>query len=540
MRLIRTPRTLAIILLLALVAVGCGDGESQQAESPATGATDATDQQTDAEAAGGDTLNIALSSVLEVFDPREAQPVAKNHLNLMFDHLVGLNADGSEISKDTGVFSDWQTDDNQTWVFTMRPGYVFHNGEPMTAEDVKFSLDRLQDEEQATSAYSTWYRDNIDSVEVTGESEVTITLNAPSFQLPLYLSPLFGLEGAVLPQAYMEEVGPDGFADAPIGSGPYQLADHEPGSSLTYTVTDSEHPVVSSPEYETVEFQVVEETGSRISLLETGDVDVIDVGTTQAAELQNGDGISVVEKPSGNQIGITFHEQWRDGALGNEQVRQALALSVDAEAINEAIFAGLGEVTGNYPAGPLSIGFESLEPYPYDPEQARSLLEEAYDGTTIELYAFPLPGLPELPDVAETVEGYWSEVGVNVELIPTEFSSFVQDWVGYNLGGNAASPVGFAHRPLGLAYYENGFSSEGGSTVTHDPNIDALIEEGRAAADDREEYGAVTRELNQYVYDNYLSLPLVRLNSFYAAKEGIDWSPGEGQYDMNPRGLVSP
>lgn len=536
-------RTMLLLVALTLLAAACGSGGDTSPEdaAPSPMSTDTGDSAGAGAEATDQTLTIGVSSLLEVFDPSVAQPVAKVHLVLMYDHLVGVNADATDVSKETGLFQDWTTEDSQTWTFTMREGSVFHNGEPVTAEDVKFSLDRLQDEATATSAYSTWFRGNIESVEVTGDLEVTIRLTSPSFQLPLYLSPLFGNEGSVIPKAYFEEVGPDGFEENPIGSGPYRLARRTPGVSLVYELADSPHPVVTSPRYSTVEFRVVEETGSRVAQLETGELDVIDVGTAQAAELRNSDAVTVIEKPAGNQVGITFHQQWNEGSpLGDEQIRQALAIAVNAEDINEAIFGGLGHVTGNYPGGPLSIGFEELAPYPFDPDQARQLLQSSgYDGTTIKLYAFPLPGVPELPDLAEVVQSYWADIGVNVELVPTEFSSFVQDWVGYTLDV-AASPVAFAHRPLGLAYYENGFWSQGGSTVTHDPEIDAMVDQGRAAAADEDAYGKVTAELNRYVYDNYLSLPIIELNSFYAARTGIEWSPGTGQYDINARDLVAP
>ena len=114
------------------------------------------------------------------------------------------------------------------------------------------------------------------------------------------------------------------------------------------------------------------------------------------------------------------------------------------------------------------------------------------------------------------------------------------EWIGYTVGTGAA-PVSFAQRPLGIAQYDSSFWSQGGSTFTHDAGIDNLENQAHAAGGDPELYGKLTGKLDQWVYNHYESLPLVAIGALYAAKTNVagGWSPGNGQYDMNIRGLAT-
>ena len=484
-------------------------------------------------------LNIGLSSLLEVFDPAVAQPVAKVHLDLLYDHVVGLNSLGTAFSKETGLASNWSTKDNQTWQFTIRRGIKFSNGDPLTARDAAFSIGRLKSK-IATSAYSTWFKGNLVSAHASSPTKLVIKLTAPNFGLLYYLSSLFGNEGSVIPSSYVRRVGDAEFAKAPVGSGPYKIGSRQPGVSVTYVPSNTN--TTRTPKFQRVVFRVIPENSSRVALFRSNQLDVIDIGTAAVKTAGGVPGAKVYEKIVGNQVGIGFFEQWKTTTpMNNARFREALSLAVDAKAIHKAIFRGHGRVTGNYPSGCASLGCKPLPAYAYNPTRAKQLLgQSGYNGQTIPVYAFPLPGVPELPAVATAVAGYWQAIGVKAQVVPTDFASFVGKWVGYTVGTGAA-PVAFAQRPLGIAQYDSAFWSKGGSTFTHDPGIDALVDKGHAAGDSPERYGQITQQLNQYVHKNYQSLPIVSLGSFYAGKKAVTtgWYLGNGQYDMNIRGLAT-
>ena len=131
-------------------------------------------------------------------------------------------------------------------------------------------------------------------------------------------------------------------------------------------------------------------------------------------------------------------------------------------------------------------------------------------------------------------------MGVNVNLILGEFGAYQQKWVGYTLEG-AAAPIPIANRPLGGAVYDVQFASGGPATYTHDDTLDAMIADLREAGDDLEAYSRISGQLNQYVHDHYLSIPLLGVGSLYAISDSVRmWQLGTGQYDINVRGLILP
>ena len=148
----------------------------------------------------------------------------KQHQLLIYDHLVGCTDDG-QLSAENGIAQAWQeAPDHLSWSFTLRQGVKFHNGSDLTAEDVKFSIDRLF-EPKAVAGLLGPTRAAFKEAEVKDPSTVVIHLQQPAIFLPWNFSCAIGNEGMILPKAYFQQVGADGFAKAPIGSGPYKVVE---------------------------------------------------------------------------------------------------------------------------------------------------------------------------------------------------------------------------------------------------------------------------------------------------------------------------
>lgn len=514
----------ALALLLVALAAACG------ADEPSSG-----------EPAGSEDLVVALSQLPDILDPKHGNPQAKVHLNLMFDHLVGTDPSGRELSPETGVATAWESEDRQVWTFRLRDDLTFSDGSPVTAADVVFSLERVLAED-ARAVNSSYLRSLVKSVEQTSDTEVVITLSAPDFTLPYYLSPLQGTEGMIVPKAYVEEVGEEAFGTAPVGSGPYELTDVNPGVSVTYTRRGTPHPTYGTARYRTIEFRSMPEQGARTAALEVGEVDLIDVDLASARlDDLRAAGFTIFEKERQNVIGVQFHTQWKPVPVGNKDIRKALTLAVNSQEINESIYQGLGDVTGVAFLGSLGIGYpEDLPPYLYDPDEARRLLAETgYDGAPIDIYAFDIAGIPGLARTAEAIAGYWEAVGVNVKLNPIDYASFRPLWFEQSTEG-ATAPIGIANNMFSLSVFEIHYSSDGATSYAKDPEFDALVEQMRATTGDEEAYAAMTPTLARYVYDNYMTLPLLEIGSFYAANDNVpeSWDLGIGRYDININGLV--
>jgi peptide/nickel transport system substrate-binding protein len=183
-----------------------------------------------AQPAGG-TLRIALSSLRgEVLDPVQGHPDKSLKLPL-YDWLVGVNAEGTEVSAATGLATGWETSsDGLSWTFRIREGVPFHKGNgTVTAEDVAFSLQRILSPEANTGAVP-YFKGVIAAIEAPNKTTVVVRLKRKAVDLHIMLSPLRQTEGMVVPKAYFEKVGRDEFLRNPVGTGPFEFVSRAPGA----------------------------------------------------------------------------------------------------------------------------------------------------------------------------------------------------------------------------------------------------------------------------------------------------------------------
>jgi peptide/nickel transport system substrate-binding protein len=487
-------------------------------------------------------LTIALSQLPEFFDPRDANPQSKIDLTLMFDHLIGLNADGTDLSKTSGVADSWQSPDQQTWTFHIHPGLTFSNGDPLTSGDVKFSLDRVISP-AAKGPFTAYFRSTVSTIDAPASDSVVIQLKKPDFAFPYYLSPLMGPEAMIVPMDYMTKVGLAGFIANPIGSGPYVRSSYSPGLGYTYTYRGKASPLSGVPRYKTIEFQAIPEQGSRVALLQTKAADLVDIDITtlDPATLTKA-GYKVYQKAGTNVLGMQLQSQFDSStALHSEQIRQALALAVNTKELNSTLYRGLGSITGVAFTGSFAYGFKPLTPYPYDPAKAKSLLAQAgYKGTPINVYAFDISGIPGEANAATAVAGYWKAIGVNVNVITVAYSSYRALWFAQKLP-NSAGAIGLANTPFELSVFLGQFASTGINSYAKDPNLDALIQAVQNGSASKDAYSAAVTAVNQYIYDHYMTVPLMEIGAFYAGDPKVlpsSWKLGKGEYDFNSAGLI--
>ncbi|GIX45931.1 MAG: hypothetical protein KatS3mg131_0142 [Candidatus Tectimicrobiota bacterium] len=299
----------------------------------------------------------------------------KSYMRLIYTALVGITDDG-QLSPDTGAARRWEmSPDGRTWTFWLRDNITFHNGDPLTAEDVKFSLEKMLSPKSVAS-YVGRLRQQIVAVEVAGPYQVVIRTKDPVLFLPWDLSDIQGTEGMIQPKRYTEAVGDEGFAQQPVGSGPYRVVEQRHGDFLRLEAVER-HWAIGVPRYKTLLFKKVPEESTRIAMLKTGEADVISVSRERAAELAAA-GFRIFTKPRWSILGMYFHEQWRpEVPISKLKVRQALNLAINREELAQYVFAGMAAPAAVYPIPSRAPGADpTLEPYPYDPERARQLLRE--------------------------------------------------------------------------------------------------------------------------------------------------------------------
>ena len=420
-------RILATLLSVTMVAgllTGCGStsgGTTVETESAATEDGEAT---VDSASEGGAEIVIARPADTVTLDPILA---GVNEdiwvINLMLQGLTKSSADGTAI--EPCLAESWDvSDDQMTYTFHVREGLKFSDGSDVTAEDWQYSLDRY-----LTAEESPWIGmvSMIDSAEAVDDTTVVITLNevSPTF---LATSALFCM--SVMPKAYCEEVGDEGIAKKPVGTGPFYLDEWVPGEKMVF-VKNPYYWEAGLPKSDKITFNIVADDNTRIMQLQSGEADAITyVPANRVAELDAMAGINVLAFDSTESRHVTVNNSVP--ALSDAKVRNALLMATDRESLIQAVYYGNATVATGL-IGPAQPYYNSsIEPVPYDVEAAKALLAETdyADGfdVTIEIRSGNTNELQE----ATMLKEQWSKIGVNLNIEQVDASTVVDHW--YSMG----------------------------------------------------------------------------------------------------------
>jgi len=397
-------RFLAAVLPLAL-ALGIATGQASSAK----------------------TLRFAVHTFGgETFDPTlTAITTSLSFAGPLWDWLTIVDKDGK---LHPGLATSWKgSPDNKTWTFTLRKGVKFHDGTEMTAEDVKFTLEVGFGRKEAHSSRASQFRKAIKSVDVVDRYTVRINSNKAWPTLPFDVSNQPGIEGVVLPKAYIQKVGWKTFGQKPIGTGVWRYVKHETGNYVEFAAVKG-HWRFGTPAFDTLRMQLVPEGSTRVAMLKTGQVDVADISLDDVKDLKKA-GFTIVNDPQPSSLRIQLYGSYYDnpGPIGKLEVRKALNLAINRQEMVDTLFFGQGTPAAVFPISPIAIGYpKDLKPYRYDPAEARRLMAAAGypNGFRIKLYAVPTGGFTLYKEVAEVVAGYWEAIGVKAEIIPTDMGTF--------------------------------------------------------------------------------------------------------------------
>lgn len=399
---------------LALVVAACGgDGDADPTPAaPEAGSTTSTPEEGET----GGTLRVAMGSLPPVLDPVQYNTPPNNFVQeLLFATVTKVNSLGDQVVIEPYVAEGWENLSELEWEISLVPGLQFTNGEPLDAAAVKFSADYVLDPDNNKAMRSRI--NTIDTVEVIDETTLLITT---LFADPLLPSRLGAL--AVLPPVDFQARGEADFVSNPVGAGPFMVEEFTSGERLI--LVPNPDSVRFTPNLDRLVFEVIPESGSRIAALRAGDVDMVHRLPTEQIDQVSGDGFKVesfVESGTYNMTMIT-----EEGPLADPAVRRALQYAIDRETLNDRILAGLGEPASQL-VNPGFTGFcDRIEVFPYDPDRARQLLAEAGYPNGFDLEMQASRGFLLNDDtLAEAIQGYLSDVGVNVSLNIMEFSLYL-------------------------------------------------------------------------------------------------------------------
>ncbi len=270
-----------------------------------------------------------------------------------------------------GLAESWTASpDGLTYEFVLRQGVRFHNGETMTAEDVKFSFERYR------GVSAKILKERVRQVQVVDALRVRFQLKEPwpDF-LTFYATPATGAAW-IVPRKYVEKVGDEGFKKAPVGAGPYRFVSFTPGVELTLEA--HEQYWRKTPSVKRIVIKAVSDETTRLAMLKRGEIDISYVFRGPIAEeVRRTPGLTLKPVQFYGEQWLYFTDQWDPKSLwADRRVRLAVNHAIDRQAINQSLTLGFSRLTGSIIPRDFEFAWP-VAPYPYDPRKAKQLLAEA-------------------------------------------------------------------------------------------------------------------------------------------------------------------
>ncbi len=464
------------IALIALVAFGLGFAQQR-----------------------GGTLNAAWAQSPVGLDPHTISAMSSFQvLENVLDTLVTLDRSLDIVPS---LAESWRVgEDNLSWTFELRQDVVFSNSRPMTADDVVYTYSRMLDPE--TGSGNAWMLAGVSDVSAEGDHTVTFTLEAPNPGLlnKLAMNKAVGIIAR-------ESVEEGTINTAPIGTGPFVIADFQPGVGVQLERNEL-YWQEGLPYLDAVNIRVIADDTVRNTALISGDVDwVFSVPLQTVERLRERDDLVVDEVPAGAYyyIGLNLQRE----PLSDPRVRQAIASAINRENIAAAAAFGNAELTQD-PIPSSSAWHMGYAPYEQDPEAARELLAEAGYGDGFELEIMPTTELEETVRMAQVIQSDLVGIGIRATIRTLEWAEWLEEQAAGNYDSYVLSWNGLID-PDDFFYAQHRSGEVFNVTGYSNPTVDELLDRGRRTQD-ASERRTIYEEVNRLIVDEapyiYLYNPL--------------------------------
>lgn len=460
--------------------------------------------------AAGSTLVIGIYQDVSQMNPIRTTSAANLRTTTQIvESLFRLDRQTGELVPHLAL--GYEQIDDLTLRVKIREGVSFSNGEAVDAEAVKFSLETLAVEPTQVVALGP-----VSHVDVVDQYTVDVVTKAPFPLLALSLA----LNGHVVPPAYYQEVGPDGFASHPIGSGPFKFESRVSGQSITLVRNDDYWRGAAA--FERVEYRPIPEDSSRIAALLAGEIDIAtNIPASQYERLDQARGVDVATV-LGFSAKMVILDSLDGSPIKDPRVRQAINYAVDKELLLDVLYDGHGQVSTCQLSTPVFFGYNpQLEPYPYDPERARALLAEAgyANGITIDYKYRTSSGDGEL---TEAIAAMLEEVGFTINHIILEGGEFLRQLSAFELR-NAAT-LGMTTAP-DTTYGHNIFLQDAPYSYYRNPAFDEVVRSAGQAIDPQARQ-AYLWQAAEIACQDPVALFLFSLEDIYGVSERVHgWKP---------------
>ena len=383
--------------------------------------------------------------------------------------------------------------DQRVYEFKLREEVKFHNGDPFTAEDVKFSFQRTKNK---------LLREKVREVEVAGPHRVRFHLHEPWPDFMTFYGTLASGAAWIVPKKYVEQVGVDGFRRQPVGLGPYKFVSQTPGVELVMEAFEGYWR--KTPSVKRLVYKSVPEATTRLAMLKKGEVDLAYLlDAPQALEVKRDPSLKLAFSGGIGTFYLDFFDQWDPKSPWHDRrVRLAASYAIDRRALNDAENLGASRLNGSIV--PRSFEFAlPLDPHPYDPAKARQLLTEA--GYPNGFDAGDLHPWPPYFSMGEAIGGYLGAVGIRVKMRTMERAAFYSALGSKKLRGLCLCIV---------AVYGNAASriseivpAEGAYAYGAYPDVEAMYRQ-QARETDRRKREALLHQIQQLLHERVRFAPI--------------------------------
>ncbi|WP_243296538.1 ABC transporter substrate-binding protein [Bacillus litorisediminis] len=418
---------------------------------------------------------------------------------------------------------DWEQPDDKTYIFNLHKGVKFHNGREMTAEDVKYSFERILAEETASHIAS--YFANVESIKVLDDYKIQFSLQNTD---ATFLANLTNSSAAIVPKEVVEENGD--LQQVAVGTGPFKLVEWVPDNRVVLE-KNVDYYQEGLPKLDKVIYYTMKEEAARLSAIRTGEVDLTTLTAQSAALIEKEKNVQIKSYQSLEYSYVGFNVNAEP--LNHEKVRQALSLATNRQSIADIVWNGDAIISGPVAPsmGDWAIDVTQHELYSNDLEKAKQLLTEAGypDGfditiTTASTYA-------DMVDTAQILQQQWAEIGVNAEIKQIEWGEYIDTWsntsadilVGRN--GSGTDP----DRALNYFFHTNGSANVWGFS---DSEFDSLVETGKTAInpDERKQIYVEAQERLLELSPNLFLVSPMKYVAVRNSVEGFTPYPHNGEY----------
>lgn len=352
---------------------------------------------------------------------------------LLFSGLTAHNGSNEVVS---GLAESWEYDESAcTYTFHLRDGVKWHDGEPFTAEDVKFTIEAIMDPENGSENAPNF--EDVEEITVPDGKTVVFRLSAPNVAFLDYMTM------AILPQHLLQgkDMQESDFFRHPVGTGPYKLESWDAGQSIV--LVKNEDYYLGAPKIDRIIFKIVTDDNAQALQLKSGEIDLALLDPKNAKDFTDKEGYTCYDMTTADYRGILFNF-WNDYWTENRDLIPAICYGIDRQAIIDSVLLGQG-MAAYSPLQRNIYNDSNVEHYDYDPEKAKTILEDAgctmsengfyeRNGKEIGFVISVMAGEQDRIDIAQAAAQQLRDIGINCTVdIPAQM-----DW-----GGQMACLIGW-------------------------------------------------------------------------------------------------